>query len=116
MRAKINRRKLLAAGATAAGAALSGMPLGAQQARLHEIEIRGFRFIPDMLEVRPGDTVRWTNLDRAPHDATALHRSWNSAILRQGDSDEIVVQAGMESDYFCSIHPNMRASLSIVES
>ena len=109
----INRRRLLATGA--AGATLAALPLSAQeQGRLHEVEIRNFRFKPAVLEVRPGDRIRWTNADQAPHDATALDRSWRTTTLRRGQSGEVTVSAGMSTDYFCSIHPSMRAKLKIL--
>ena len=113
MRANINRRTLLATGA--AGVALAALPLKAQQGgQLHEVDIKSFKFRPAKLEVRPGDTIRWTNRDRAPHDATATDGSWRTVTLRKGDSAEVTVSAGMSTDYICSIHPYMKASLTIV--
>jgi len=110
---KISRRTLLVAGTvTAAMAALPAQSQG--MGELHEVEIKNFKFSPDMLEVKVGDTIRWTNKDRAPHDATALDGSWNTILLRRDDSAEVKVVAGMSADYFCSIHPNMLASIKLV--
>lgn len=112
MRANIDRRRLLATGA--AGVALAALPArAAMDGQLHEIEIRGFKFRPASLEVRPGDTIRWTNRDSAPHDATATDGSWRTVTLRKGDSAEVTVTADMSTDYICSIHPYMKASLTI---
>ena len=113
---RMTRRRLLTLGTVGAvSAAFGTLPSRAQQAgRLHEIEIRNFTFRPARLEVRPGDTVRWTNRDRATHDATAIDGSWRTVTLRRGDSAEVVIRAGMGSEYICSIHPQMRASLNIV--
>lgn len=112
MNAKITRRQLLAAGT--AGAALATLPATAQQSgKLHEIEIKNFKFKPAKLEVRPGDVVRWTNRDRAPHNATALDKSWKTKDLRANRSDEVTMNAGSSADYFCSIHPSMRAVVTV---
>ena len=112
MSKKISRRSLLAT--SAAGATLAALPLAAQQSTLHKIDIKGFKFIPASLEVRPGDRIRWTNRDSAPHDATADDRGWRTEVLRRGNSGEVTVTADMDTNYFCSIHPNMRARLTIV--
>jgi len=110
---KISRRTLLVAGT--ATAATAAFPAQSQSTgKLHEVEIKNFKFNPDMLEVKVGDTIRWTNKDSAPHDATALDRSWNSALLRKDESSEVEVVAGMSADYFCSIHPSMLASIKLV--
>jgi len=110
---KISRRTLLVAGS--ATAALAALPaLSQEMGKLHEVEIRRFKFIPDMLEVRVGDTIRWTNKDAAPHDATALDKSWNSELLRRNQSSQVKVVAGMSPEYSCSIHPSMLASIKIV--
>ena len=107
-------RRGLMAGAAAAGAR-AALPVSAgQDGKLYEIEIRNFRFNPARLEVRPGDRIRWTNRDRAPHDATGDDRSWNTAILRRGKSGELTVTAAMNGGYFCSVHPQMKASLVVV--
>ena len=109
-------RRGLMAGAAAAGA-LAALPAGAgQDGTLYEIEIRNFRFSPDRLEVKPGDRIRWTNLDRAPHDATGDGRSWKTRILRRKDSEEVTVTAEMNGRYFCSIHPQMKADLVVVSA
>lgn len=113
MHTKISRRTLLAAGT--ASIALAAIPARSQGVgELHEVAIRNFKFVPDMLEVRVGDTIRWTNEDRAPHDATALDKSWNSALLQRNQSSEVKVVEGMSPDYLCSIHPSMLASIKIV--
>ena len=114
----LNRRRLLATGAAgAAGAALAALPLAAQQSgTLHEITIRKFKFIPNTLEVRVGDRIRWSNEDKAPHDAAARDGSWNTVILDHQKSDELVVTADMSPEYFCSVHPYMRATLTIVDA
>ncbi len=117
MSANINRRRLLATGAAGmAGLALSTLPVRAgRDGQLHEVEIKGFKFRPAKLKVRPGDTIRWTNRDSAPHDATAVNGSWQTATLRKGQSAEIKVEAGMSNNYICSIHPSMKARL-VIES
>ncbi len=79
----------------------------------HRVEIRKFRFDPDRLSVRPGDTVTWTNRDIAPHTATARDGGWDTGTLQRGESATIAVEPGMAADYYCRHHPMMKAALSV---
>lgn len=80
---------------------------------LHEVEIRGFKFTPAVLEVRPGDKIRWTNMDIIPHTATAEDGSWDTGELKNGQSAVVDVTENMSAPYICAFHPQMRAALNI---
>jgi plastocyanin len=109
-------RRVLLAGAAATGV-LAALPVSAgKSGTLHEIEIYDFKFNPINLTVKPGDTIRWTNRDPLHHDATGKDRSWKTKTLRPNKSGKITVTVDMVTDYFCSIHPFMKASLTIVTS
>ncbi len=96
---------------SASGAA-AALPQLASAATTHQVDIEGFKFVPASLEVAVGDTVVFTNLDRAQHTATANDRSWTTPTLRKGASAELTIVAGMEGGYFCAIHPNMKGALT----
>ena len=106
-------RRTLIAGAAAAGAVAALPVAAASDGMLHEIEIRGFAFNPAQLTVKPGDRIRWTNRDRAPHDATALADDWKTRVLNRNESAEVTVTAGMSANYYCSVHPQMRAKVMV---
>jgi plastocyanin len=115
MTSKTTRRALLA-GAAATGA-LAALPARAgrdvKDGKIYKIEIKDFKFSPARLTVKPGDKIRWINRDRAPHDATALDRSWKTKVLRKNGKDDITVTEGMVTIYYCSVHPQMRAKFVI---
>lgn len=83
----------------------------------HLVEIRGFEFYPQTLEVVAGDTISWRNHDIVPHTVTALPESesgaWSTDELAATQSDEIVWQAGWEQDYYCRYHPAMRGRVIV---
>ena len=81
--------------------------------RTHHVEISGFKFTPDRLEVSVGDTITWINQDIASHTATASKGGWDTGELVKGAEASITVTAGMEASYFCAFHPMMKAQLSI---
>lgn len=83
--------------------------------REHQVEIKGFLFVPDSIDVKPGDTITWTNRDLVPHTATASDKSWDTGLINKDESKSIVVSPGMDSDYFCLFHPTMVAKVEMIE-
>lgn len=82
-------------------------------ATTHKVEIRKFKFVPDHLVVKLGDTIVWTNDDIAPHTATADGKSWDTGTIKKGQSISLVVSEQMTPNYFCRFHPHMKASLQV---
>jgi plastocyanin len=56
--------------AFALAAALVLFP-GLAAAKDHQVSIEGMKFVPETVEVAPGDTVTWTNKDFVPHTVSA---------------------------------------------
>lgn len=77
------------------------------------VRIEDFAFEPGNLEVPMGATVTWTNQDSAPHDATARNGDWKSDRLSNGESDTLTFTSAGTFDYYCSIHPSMKARLVV---
>lgn len=86
----------------------------ARPPRHHQVEIKEFEFVPAILVARPGDTITWTNRDITPHTATALDKSWDTGLLRTGQSAMVTVGTHMTNSYYCRFHPMMKAALRIV--
>ncbi len=80
----------------------------------HVIDIKAFKFVPDTLKVRVGDTITWTNHDIVPHTATADDKSWDTGTLKRNERASLTVTAGMAPRYYCRFHPQMRAQIEIV--
>ena len=111
MMAKVTRRD-----AVLGAVAFAAVPMGATalgSSKVHNVQIQGFAFVPDIVRVQVGDIIRWTNEDLAPHTATADEFGWDTAALSQGASSEITVTQGMETSYFCVFHPHMKATIEI---
>jgi plastocyanin len=113
MAAFATRRKFLE-GAVASATALAIASKAAADPVTHEVRITGFAFVPDRLEVRVGDTIRWINDDLAPHTATANEFGWDTGELVRQQSAELVVTAGIETDYFCVFHTHMKGKLVVI--
>jgi LPXTG-motif cell wall-anchored protein len=77
------------------------------------VTIADFSFSPASLTINQGDTVTWVNNGPTPHSATANNGSFNTGILRAGQSaSHTFSQAGTFS-YYCQPHPNMKATIVV---
>ena len=79
------------------------------------IEIKGFAFAPETVTVKVGTQVTWTNLDSAPHTATADDLDFDSGILNQGESFTFQFNTPGTFSYICTLHPSMRATIVVVQ-
>ncbi len=77
------------------------------------VEIRNFDFFPRELTVKAGTEITWVNRDGAPHDATGRNGDWATPMLSQGESAALTFDSPGAYEYFCTIHPNMKAVLTV---
>ena len=71
------------------------------------------KFDPADLSVAAGDSVTFTNLDDAPHTATADGGSFDTGKLKKGESGTITFAAAGEFPYHCNIHRSMKAVIRV---
>lgn len=79
----------------------------------HRVEIQRFKFVPEALDVRPGDIIVWVNLDVVPHTVTALDKSWDSGNLDFEGQWSTTVMTKMSGSYQCRYHPSMKGALGV---
>jgi len=77
----------------------------------HVVEIRDFKFVPDSIVVKTGDTVTWINKDIVPHTATDENLLFDTGELKQNESASVTIVNDQKIDYFCKFHPMMKAVL-----
>ncbi|GMR02540.1 MAG: hypothetical protein BMS9Abin20_0878 [Acidimicrobiia bacterium] len=79
-----------------------------------EVSIENFAFGPADLTVSVGDTITWTNDESGiPHTTTADDGLWDSGTLNPDDTYSFTFTEPGTYTYFCSIHPSMRASVTV---
>jgi plastocyanin len=67
-----------------------------------------------VLMVALGATVTWTNDDPGmPHSVTAVDGSFDSGILLTGQTFSYTFGAPGEFEYYCTLHPWMRAKVMV---
>ena len=86
---------------------------GTQGALSQAVVIAGFAYAPGNLQLPVGATVTWTNKDSAPHSASAADGSWDTGLLRQGQSASHAFDRAGTYEYYCSVHPNMKAKVVV---
>ncbi|GGU19868.1 cupredoxin domain-containing protein [Lentzea flava] len=103
-------------------AAPVGVDLAAQQGEAApaaqqstSVEIMGYAFQPATLTINAGDTVVWTNHDTAPHNVVVTNgpEKFTSPTLQQGQTYTYTFTKPGTYSYYCSIHPDMKASVTV---
>lgn len=99
--------------------ALSAPPAHAVQPHAggtHAVPIRQYAYQPATMTIRVGDTVTWTNEDQAPHDVvtSAGPAALQSPMLETGQSWTYTFTVAGTYSYYCSIHPDMRAQITVL--
>ena len=75
--------------------------------------IKGFSFQPEVLKVKVGAKVTWTNDDTVAHTVTADTNSFASGNLQPGGSFSFAFIRPGTYAYHCSIHPSMHGSVVV---
>ncbi|KKQ34750.1 MAG: Blue (Type 1) copper domain protein [Candidatus Nomurabacteria bacterium GW2011_GWB1_37_5] len=84
--------------------------------------ISNFAFSPANLVVKKGTTVTWINQDNVGHTVTVdistgllAQAGPDSSLFGQGQSYSYTLNEVGTYAYHCKPHPNMRASVSVIE-
>lgn len=67
----------------------------------------------NVLTVKAGTTVTWTNTDNMMHTVTAVDGSFDSGFVDAGQTWSYTFDEPGEYEYFCSPHPWMRAKVIV---
>jgi len=80
------------------------------------VMMQGYAFSPAALTVHVGDTVTWMQHDEAPHDVvtTSAPVAFRSPQLSQGQSWSYTFRQAGTYSYYCSVHPDMRATVTVL--
>lgn len=113
----VTTRRSLVLSAMAAPVAIvfkTAFAIGSEEPVTHDIRIVKFKFAPETLQVKVGDTIKFTNEDIAPHTATANDKSWDTKRLKKGKSASIEVTENLSGSYSCRFHSKMKAQIEVL--
>jgi plastocyanin len=77
------------------------------------VTIQNFAFTPANLTVKKGTKVTFVNKDSVGHSATADDKSFDTGVLEQNESKEVSFDKPGTYTYHCSVHPNMKAVITV---
>jgi plastocyanin len=77
------------------------------------VSIGNFTFKAQVLTVKPGTTVTWTNADDIPHTVTSTTGAFKSKVLDSGDKFSFTFAKAGQFGYFCSLHPHMTGTVIV---
>ena len=81
-------------------------------ATTHTVVIDGVKYEPESLTVKRGDMVVWVNKDPFPHTVTSKG-AFDSHDIAAGKSWKYTASKAGEFTYVCTLHPNMKGTLSV---
>lgn len=77
------------------------------------IAIEEFTYTPRAVTIAPGTTVTWVNRDEEPHTVTSATGAFASAGLVKDDSFAQTFTTRGTYQYFCALHPYMKATVVV---
>ena len=77
------------------------------------VSIKGFKFVPNEVNIKVGETVVWTNEDSAPHTVESSDGTLKSDELSKGDTYSHTFTKAGRYDYICGIHTSMKGSVTV---
>jgi plastocyanin len=77
------------------------------------VTIGDFFFRPQDVTVTAGEAVTWTNEGTVPEGHTATGDGFDSGVLKEGQSFSHTFEEAGSFDYVCTLHPNMRGTITV---
>ena len=81
-----------------------------------KIDQKGFRFIPHVLVIQTGSTIRFLNNDNEPHNVYSPEGRYNLGTWPTGDTKDYTFKKPGIYSQLCNIHPDMLAYVVVVDS
>ena len=84
---------------------------GLATASTSQVLIKDFKFQPDRITIRQGDTVTWTHPGTASH--TVKFADSESPVLMNGGTYSKTFNNAGTFDYICGVHPYMKGTVIV---
>jgi plastocyanin len=90
---------------------------GQDQTADYAIAIKNYAYSQPKLTIKVGETVKWTNEDSAPHTVTTTSgpAKFDSGNLSKGQSFSYTFTKAGTYKYYCAVHPDMTAEITVVD-
>ena len=79
-----------------------------------EVGMEQIEFVPKQVDVKVGQTVRWTNGESIVHNVSAEEGAdFRSENLQEGETFEYKPTEAGTIEYVCTIHPGQNGTLTV---
>lgn len=79
------------------------------------VVIKGFRFNPETITIKVGDSVTWKNEDSVTHVMTDDNGAWDTGSINPGTEQQILFTSPGTYSYHCTPHPFMKGKIIVTE-
>jgi plastocyanin len=83
-----------------------------QNPQTYTVNIQNNTFNPPSLQINAGDTVKWVNMDSAPHEPKGT--IFDSGSLGPNGTFEYTFNSTGTYNYICAIDPSMKGTITVV--
>lgn len=92
------------------------IPVPVGEVRTHKVLMgKKYRFYPDILNIKKGDKVIWTNTTRIQHNVESVERKYfRSKYLRKNQTFEFTFEKEGTFEYFCRPHKKLGMKGTII--
>lgn len=90
---------------------LSGS-IASDNIRIFMVEIKGMKFIPQNIIINEGDKIEFINRDKMIHDAVSTG-FFKTKRLKYNENQIIDFKRKGVYNYKCSLHPNMKGTITV---
>jgi plastocyanin len=103
-----------AAGAPSAAASAAGAACAEASGNgTVAVSVKDFSFEPSTINAKVGDTITFSNTGNAPHNATLDTGGCATPTISPGKSDGLTFTAPGSYPFHCSIHPQMKGTITV---
>jgi plastocyanin len=81
-----------------------------------KIDQKGFRFLPHVVVIQTGSTIRFLNNDPEPHNVYSPEGRYNLGTWPTGDTKDYTFKKAGVYSQLCNIHPDMLAFVVVVDT
>ena len=106
---------VLASGCSSSGSSSSGASAASAPVSGTAIAIKDFKFSPNPLNAKVGDTITVTNQDNTDHELKANDGSFDAGRFATGNGTFTVTKAGTFA-YHCDVHDYMTGVIQVAGS
>ncbi len=78
-----------------------------------KVTIDNFSFVPQVLTIKAGTSVTWTNKDDVPHTVVSTSKKFSSRVLDTDDRFSFTFKEPGTYEYYCSVHPHMTGKVIV---